>query len=109
MELWQWGVTLFIVGFVINLAVAIWRQYNPPAGSAAGPPSIPEAIQEAIQRVFLAVADALSPTSSIPDKIQAFGSAIAWLGIALFLVWVWTTVNGTGNKNPTPSGSPAAS
>jgi len=108
-ELWQWGVLLFIVGFLINLAVAIWKQYNPPAGAGGGVPSILEAIQEAIQRVFTAVTDALSTTSSVPDKIQAFGSALSWIGIIIFVVWVFGQVSGGGNKTPTPSSSPGPS
>jgi hypothetical protein len=101
------AIALVVVGFLVNV-YGTWLQYQQPSATAA--PGLPGLLAKAIQNMLTSLTTALDPSVPMWKKICSFGSVLAYLGAAVFVVWAFTSING-GNQTPkpTPSAGPTPS
>jgi|GEM_PF-6061082 hypothetical protein len=98
------SIGLIVIGFLVNLLGAWLRDRERAA--LAGPKTLLQLIEEAIQKLFTALTRALQPNQSLGEKVESFGSAIAFLGLAVFILFIFVNVGGQKSTvTPTPGSS----
>lgn len=98
------GLALMISGFLVNL-YGVWLQSRALLPYDAG--SWTDWIGQAVKGMFTALPKALG-NYPIGVKIQAFGSALTYLGVVFMLVFLKQQFDGTGGgdvESPSPSAS----
>jgi hypothetical protein len=106
LTLLYWAITLVVVGFLVGLLGLFVNQRETRGVAEEEELSLTDMVVKALQELFTAVPKMFRGNRWGP-RIQAFGSVLAWLGVALFVVFVIGAIGGGDGDGESPS--PAAS
>jgi hypothetical protein len=99
------SIGLIVVGFLINLYGGWMRSKE--SGALGAHKTLLQLIEEAVQKLFTSLQGALKPGATVGEKVESFGSAVAFLGLAVFILFI--IVNVTGGQKSTATPTPGAS
>jgi hypothetical protein len=95
------GIGLIVVGFFVGL-IGLYIQKGEPGTDVEADATLPDMIAKALKQLFTSVRKMF--TGSVGDRVQAFGSVLAWAGVVVFIVWIFQAVGDgeNGDNPPTP-------